>query len=74
MKKIALVALVMALSLGLADIAYSQSSVAVVFDKQTSDENSVKVEVTPVILAAGNPSAFEISISTHSVNLDYDMV
>lgn len=74
MKKIVLVGLVVALSLGLGGIAYSQSSDAVVFDKQTNDENSVKVEVMPVALFAGSPATFEISISTHSVNLDYDML
>jgi hypothetical protein len=47
---------------------------AVAFDFQTSDENSVRVDVRPVALVAGKPAVFEIRLNTHSVPLNYDMV
>jgi hypothetical protein len=46
---------------------------AIAFDIQTNDENSVRVDVKPVTLATGKPTAFEIRLNTHSVNLNYDM-
>jgi hypothetical protein len=47
---------------------------AVAFDLQTTDANSVRVDVKPVALVAGKPAVFEIRLNTHSVNLNYDMV
>jgi hypothetical protein len=47
---------------------------AVAFDIQTSDANSVRVDVKPVALVAGKPAVFEIRLNTHSVNLNYDIV
>jgi hypothetical protein len=47
---------------------------AIAFDIQTSDENSVRVDVKPVDLVAGKPAVFEIRLNTHSVSLNYGMV
>jgi YHS domain-containing protein len=47
---------------------------AIAIDIQTSDENSVRVDVKPVALIAGKPAVFEIRLNTHSVNLNYDML
>ncbi len=41
---------------------------------QTSDAGNVVVTVTPQVLAAGAPPAFDIAMNTHSVDLAGDML
>jgi hypothetical protein len=43
------------------------------FEAQTSDKNSVRVDVKPIQLAAGQKVIFQVSLNTHSVDLAYDM-
>jgi len=44
------------------------------YKKISSRKNSVKVDVVPVQLAAGQQVKFDVRISTHSVELSQDMV
>jgi hypothetical protein len=46
---------------------------AFAFDAQTSDKNSVRVDVKPIQLAAGQKVVFQVSLNTHSVDLSYDL-
>lgn len=43
------------------------------FQKQTNNENAVRVDVKPIQLVAGKPAVFEVRLNTHSVNLAYDL-
>lgn len=40
---------------------------------QTSDAGNVVIEVTPKSLEAGKEAVFEITFTTHSVDLDFDL-
>ncbi|MDP3948170.1 MAG: hypothetical protein Q8P87_00495 [bacterium] len=42
--------------------------------KQSSDQGEVSVEVTPVVLEPGREVKFNVVFSTHSVELDYDLL
>jgi hypothetical protein len=44
------------------------------YKSQTSNAKSVRVEVTPVQLITGQPATFKVQLSTHSVELSYDLV
>ena len=44
------------------------------FERLSSRQNRVRVEVVPVQLTAGRPAKFEIRMNTHSVELSNDMV
>lgn len=49
------------------------SPVILNYEMQSSSENAVTVEVTPLNLAnGGNSLDFEVVFNTHSVNLDFD--
>lgn len=43
------------------------------FETKSNNENSVRVDVKPVQLAAGKPAVFQVRLNTHSVNLDFDI-
>jgi len=44
------------------------------YERRSSNANSVRVDVVPVQLSSGKPAKFEIRMTTHSVELSYDMV
>ena len=44
------------------------------FERLSSRQNRVRVEVVPVQLTAGRQAKFEIRMNTHSVTLDHDLV
>jgi hypothetical protein len=72
MRKRFVVSTIMAIAVFWMWVGFNASATA--FDIQTSDENSVRVDVKPVDLVAGKPAVFEIRLNTHSVSLNYDMV
>lgn len=44
------------------------------YESRSSNANSVRVDVVPVQLGAGQAARFEIRMNTHSVPLTYDLV
>lgn len=44
------------------------------YERKSSSEKKVRVEVVPVQLASGKPAKFEVRMNTHSVDLSQDMV
>jgi len=44
------------------------------YEKISSQENMVRVEVAPKQLAFGRPAKFEVRMNTHSVSLNQDIV
>lgn len=44
------------------------------YERQSSNKNSVRVDVVPIELNSGKPAKFKIRMNTHSVALDFDMV
>ena len=51
----------------------SLASNADAFSSKKSRKNGVTVDVKPMTFAAGQPAKFEVSMSTHSVDLGEDM-
>lgn len=51
----------------------SLASNADAFSSKKSRKNGVTVDVTPMTFAPGQPAKFEVSMSTHSVDLGEDM-
>lgn len=47
---------------------------ALAYESKSSNVKNVRVEVMPVQLIPGQPVTFKIQMSTHSVELNYDMV
>lgn len=43
------------------------------YDRQSNNENGVRVDAMPVELKAGNEVRFEVRLNTHSVALDQDL-
>ncbi|MDP3954955.1 MAG: hypothetical protein Q8Q15_01150 [bacterium] len=43
------------------------------FPAQTSDEGQVVVDVQPKLLEVGKEAVFEVTFTTHSVELDFDL-
>ena len=43
------------------------------YERQSSNKNSVRVDVVPIELNSGKPAKFKIRMNTHSVALDFDM-
>jgi hypothetical protein len=43
-------------------------------ESKSSDEKNVRLEIIPVQLAPGSQAQFKIQMTTHSVELNYDMV
>ncbi len=43
------------------------------FESQVSDLNAVSVKVSPRGLTSGSPLVFDVSMNTHSVELNYDL-
>lgn len=43
------------------------------YDTQSNREARVRVDVTPIELAAGKPAKFTVRMNTHSVELDQDI-
>lgn len=41
---------------------------------QTNSEKEVAIEVVPKVLASGKEAIFQVSLNTHSVPLDYDLI
>jgi hypothetical protein len=46
---------------------------ALAYEMQASNDNGVRVTVTPKTLSANQPAAFDIRLNTHSVPLDQDL-
>ena len=44
------------------------------YERKSSDENSVRIEIIPEQLAPGKQAKFNIKMNTHSVELNQDMV
>lgn len=44
------------------------------YERQSSRENMVSVDVIPIALVSGKPVKFEIRMNTHLVNLDQNIV
>ena len=44
------------------------------FERQSSQENKVRVDVVPIALVLGKPVKFEVRMNTHSVSLDQNIV
>lgn len=42
--------------------------------RQSNDQGEVIVEVTPVVLKPGKEARFEVSLNTHTIELDYDLL
>jgi len=58
-------------------IVFAAISLAVgawAYERRSSNTNSVGVDVVPVQLTSGKTAKFEIRMTTHSVDLSYDMV
>jgi hypothetical protein len=47
---------------------------AAAYERLSSRENVVSVDVVPIVLVSGKPVKFEIRMSTHSVSLDQNIV
>jgi len=43
------------------------------YDRQSNNENGVRIVATPVELKAGSEARFEVRMNTHSVELDQDL-
>ncbi len=54
-------------------LAFGPASSALAYEMQASNDNGVRVTVTPKTLSANQPAAFDISLNTHSVPLDQDL-
>ena len=57
------------IGIGMIDI-----SEAVGYERQSNRENGVRVEVVPVQVERGHQIRFEVSMATHSVPLDQDLM
>ena len=44
------------------------------YERQSSRENMVRVDVLPIALVSGKPVKFEVRMNTHSVSLDQNIV
>jgi len=44
------------------------------YESKSSSLKNVRVEITPAQLLPGQPAAFKVKMTTHSVELNYDMV
>lgn len=55
-------------------VAISLAANVWAYERRSSNANSVRVDVVPVQLSSGKTVKFEIRMTTHSVELSYDMV
>ena len=46
---------------------------ALAYERQSNNENGVRVDAMPVELKAGSEARFEVRLNTHSVTLDQDL-
>ena len=46
---------------------------ALAYERQSNNENGVRVDAMPVELKAGSEARFEVRLNTHSVDLDQDI-
>ena len=53
-------------------VSAKDENVTVALDSQLKSMGAVEVEVTPVSVEPGSNMIFDISLNTHSVELDYD--
>lgn len=51
----------------------STAALALAYDMQASNDNGVRVTVTPKTLAQNQTAEFEVSLNTHSVELSQDL-
>jgi len=51
----------------------SSAATAWAYENRRSNENGVRVDVSPYVLTPNRPAQFQIRLNTHSVNLDQDL-
>ena len=61
------------LTLAAALVLFAAPDGASAYDRQSSNENGVRVDVKPLEVERGKSARFEIRLNTHSVNLSQDM-
>ena len=61
-------AIVIAVAIMLGSVIYVHA-----YDRQSNNENGVRIDATPVELKAGSEARFEVRMNTHSVELDQDL-
>jgi len=54
-------------------VVLSTAVLAFAYDMQASNDNGVRVTVTPKMLAQNQAAEFEVSLNTHSVELSQDL-
>ena len=61
-------------AVGIAALVVGLKADASTYEMKSNRENSVRVDVQPVLLKPGQPAKFEVRMNTHSENLGEDMV